>query len=399
MKKLILFVLMFASIAGIDCHATVPQGAIRFIYDSHLYLQTTLNQKTQATIIYDTAADLLHLDADFLRLNNLENAFGKKGKAHMRGAGNSPFILVETFIEPIEINCGDRTYKNHVTPIIELRAMLGRYADGILGNTHLLQSPLQINFSQGYILPLTAPISDKLHDEYRPLEVRFKNNRIYVKASLRIDDQNTVEGWFLLDLGSGSTISLTHETLQQLDLSHTPKASFSTQQGGIGGGSDEAIFRAANFTMGDLFENIVISASFNEHGALSKNQPYVGIIGNQIWSLYDLIIDPTTQKVWVKRNDNKGSYSEASTTHMAVVDRTDISEGWIVNGLYEGGIAQQAGIEIGDVILAINGRKVAEITWEEQRKGLDLKGETQYTVKKKSGETVTYTLQIQDPII
>ncbi len=67
--------------------------------------------------------------------------------------------------------------------------------------------------------------------------------------------------------------------------------------------------------------------------------------------------------------------------------------------MYKGGIAEQAGIEIGDVILAINDRPVKEISWEEQRKGLNLKGETKYTVRKANGEVVTYMLFIQKQII
>lgn len=73
---------------------------------------------------------------------------------------------------------------------------------------------------------------------------------------------------------------------------------------------------------------------------------------------------------------------QSSVTHMATFDRTDIYEGWIVNGLYKGGIAEKAGIEIGDIIITINNRPVKEITWEEQRKGLNLNGEVEYTVKK-----------------
>ena len=84
---------------------------------------------------------------------------------------------------------------------------------------------------------------------------------------------------------------------------------------------------------------------------------------------------------------------------MAVINRTDICEGWIINGLYKGGIAEQAGIEIGDIIIAINDRPVKEITWEEQRKGLGLNGKTEYTIKKRNGEIVTYVLYIRNPII
>lgn len=84
---------------------------------------------------------------------------------------------------------------------------------------------------------------------------------------------------------------------------------------------------------------------------------------------------------------------------MGYLDRTDITDGWIVSSMYEGGIAQKAGFEIGDIILSINGRPVKEISWEEQRKGLGLTGRTIYEVKKKNGEIVTYILVIDKEII
>lgn len=84
---------------------------------------------------------------------------------------------------------------------------------------------------------------------------------------------------------------------------------------------------------------------------------------------------------------------------MGYLDRTDITDGWIVSSMYDGGIAQQAGFEIDDIVLSINGRPVKDITWEEQRKGLGLKGPTTYVVKKKSGEVVTYILDIDKEII
>ena len=84
---------------------------------------------------------------------------------------------------------------------------------------------------------------------------------------------------------------------------------------------------------------------------------------------------------------------------MGYIDRTDITDGWIVSSMYEGGIAQKAGFEIDDVILSINGRPVKEIPWEEQRMGLGLNGRTTYEVRKKNGEIVTYMLDIDKEII
>lgn len=260
-------------------------------------------------------------------------------------------------------------------------------------------NPLEINFSESYLRQLKGPLLAEQLDNYVKLDARFEDNRIDVKATLQIDDENRLEGWFRMDLGCGSTIILTNETASALNFVDVPKAYFRTQAGGIGGGSEEVTIRAAKFCMVDTLENLVIDYSLNEKGALSSDRPYIGIIGNEIWSLYDIVLDPVSSSVWVKRNENQGTYAQSSVTHMATVDRTDICDGWIVNGLYKGGVAEQAGIEIGDIIVAINNRPVKEITWEEQRKGLELQGETIYTVQKPDGRIVSYTLFIGKQII
>lgn len=317
----------------------------------------------------------------------------------MGGAGNGEPERIDIFIDPITVHCGAREYQNEITPIIKLRDLLGRHTDGLLGNTHLLMNPLEINFSESYLRQLKEPLLVEQLDNYVKLDARFEDNRIDVKATLQIDDENSLEGWFRMDLGCGSTIILTNETASAFNFMDVPKAYFRTQAGGIGGGSEEVTIRAAKFCMVDTLENLVIDYSLNEKGALSSDRPYIGIIGNEIWSLYDIVLDPVSSSVWVKRNENQGTYAQSSVTHMVTGDRTDICGGWIVNGLYKGGVAEQAGIEIGDIIVAINNRPVKEITWEEQRKGLELQGETTYTVQKPDGQIVSYTLFIGKQII
>lgn len=44
--------------------ADVPEEAIPFVFDGHLYLQSTLNDTIPVTLIYDTGADFLYLDED-----------------------------------------------------------------------------------------------------------------------------------------------------------------------------------------------------------------------------------------------------------------------------------------------------------------------------------------------
>ena len=88
MKKIFCLVCFFLALFSLKSIADVPEGAIPFVFDGHLYLQSTLNDTIPVTLIYDTGADFLYLDEDYLKLNHLQNAFGRKGKATMGGAGN-----------------------------------------------------------------------------------------------------------------------------------------------------------------------------------------------------------------------------------------------------------------------------------------------------------------------
>lgn len=64
----ILFSLFFSALFSLKSIAAVPEGAIPFVFDGHLYLQSTLNDTIPVTLIYDTGADFLYLDEDYLKL-------------------------------------------------------------------------------------------------------------------------------------------------------------------------------------------------------------------------------------------------------------------------------------------------------------------------------------------
>ncbi|MDE7149403.1 MAG: hypothetical protein K2O01_03195 [Bacteroidales bacterium] len=175
-----------------------------------------------------------------------------------------------------------------------------------------------------------------------------------------------------------------------MDLTDKPKAHWRYLAGGIGGGSDEWVLKTEAFSLLDTMDNVVIACSLNKSGFLSSGF-YLGLIGNKALSRYDWLIDAPNQAVYARPNNGEGAsaaYLRPRTIkneQMIYIDRTDIGDGWVVNGLHVGGIADTAGIRLGDTIVAINGRAVRDILWEEQRRGLNLQGETRYTVRPKDG--------------
>lgn len=54
-------------------YASVPAGAIPFVLDSHVYVQAVIADSVPVSLIYDTGADRLYLDQDYMKLSD----FGK----------------------------------------------------------------------------------------------------------------------------------------------------------------------------------------------------------------------------------------------------------------------------------------------------------------------------------
>ena len=396
MRKLITLYCLIAS-----CHnvfADLPEKAIPFILDSHVYIQGVVADTIPISLIYDTGADRLYLDKDYMDLSSLGKLPYRKATARMGGAGNDGPQTVPIIIDTISLRMGNVDYKEHITPVINLREILGRHTDGMIGNNAMFDKPLLVNYSDGYLLSV-ANLTPSMLEGYTKLPAKFNNNRIDIECELKIDSLQTVKGAFRLDLGCGSTIILTNATLKNLDLSGKPQAKCYYSNMGVGGDGTDVNFRADSFKFLDELHNVVVSASYNTEGALS-DRAHLGIIGNDILCHYDLIIDAPDNTLYARRNSNvDNSYQKSSKIQMGYLDRTDISDGWIISSIYDGGIAQQAGFEIGDIILSINGRPVKEISWEEQRKGLGLNGQTTYEVMKKNGETVSYVLDIDKEIL
>lgn len=397
MKIICAFVVSVMSCV-LSVSAEIPEKAIPFILDSHVYIQGVLADTIPVSLIYDTGADRLYMDKDYMDLSVFGKLPFRKGKAKMGGAGNDGVHTVPIIIDTIPLQMGNVVYKEHITPMINLREILGRHADGMIGNNALFDRPLLVNYTDGYILPLDSVTASML-DGYTKLPAQFNDNRIDIECVLKIDSVQSVKGTFRLDLGCGSTIILTNAARKGLDLTGKPQAQCYYSNMGVGGDGTDVNFRADSFKFLDELYNVVVSASCNTEGALS-DRSHLGIIGNDILCHYDLIIDAPNNTLYARRNGNDdNSYQKSSSIQMGYIDRTDITDGWIVSSMYEGGIAQKAGFEIDDVILSINGRPVKEIPWEEQRMGLGLNGRTTYEVRKKNGEIVTYMLDIDKEII
>lgn len=94
------------------------------------------------------------------------------------------------------------------------------------------------------------------------------------------------------------------------------------------------------------------------------DKPYLGVISNTYLSNFNIIIDVKNHTLYLHRF--KETKPLKPTYDYEFQNRTDIEKGWIVRSLTRDGDAVGAGMELGDIITAINGKSVSEYTWDEE---------------------------------
>lgn len=391
MKNFLLSLLLLLA-AATTCAGTHDNDSIPFMYRGHLYLDATINNTIPCRVIFDTGgADIFGIDSVFLAHSVWKPQ--KLGQAMAGGAAGKTKVRV--IFEPATVKISNHTEKFEYVPIFKLRDVLDCHVDGIIGIKDIMNHPFEINFEHGYI---KQHIVDKPQvDGYIKVPIIYKDKRILLQAETVIAGKS-IKGTYLMDTGGGGTINFTAATTRQNSLETIEGKRIVTDctQFGLGDKEQETIvtMKSLHFIIGnDTITNKEFDYIPEGVGAFSDRE-YLGTIGNNIWSKYNIIIDANAGFMYLKRFKPEKEDGESYGYNFR--NRTDIGKGWIVSSLERGGAAAIAGLELNDIIITVNGKNVEDYTWEEEREIDDLPSQD-LVVKGRDGTTRQIHLEPKDP--
>ena len=362
-RPLAWFLLAFAFPACAFCQEAGQPDAYAIDFYGHIYLRNQFGGRP-SHFIFDTGSPYTCADSTFIASGHFD--FKKVGKARMGGAGKDrvKVPLVMDTVPNCFLAC---RHVPSMIPVIQLKPILGDYADGIVGMDYFGQKVFRIDYANGRMRVYERLDSIDLTG-FTPVDIEIDDSRIYVPAAVSVNDTLTIAGKMLVDLGSGGSFTLTSATARKyrLDSLVARKLRYYTAYGGIGGEGSSYDFRAAGARIGDFeWADVLMDYSLNESGALA-DRPYLGIVGNEVWSRFEVVFDLPGSRIYLRRNADYGKPYEMGTFGFGYVDRSETLGCWVVTGLYEGGKAERTGLRIDDHILRLNGRPVGEldIDWQ-----------------------------------
>ena len=335
----------------------LPEGAIAFDYSNHLYFDVVLRDSVAARMIFDTGNTNILID------NKLFKEYFAPSETLQRtiiqGTGNS-LEAVYRDTSDWKYSIGEYNQTEQGAIIMDLQKILGNEADGMFGMEFMRGRKVEFNYADGYMLIL--PQEAQPAEGYTCVKCKWLDNRearMVIPISLKVNDEVSFDGNFLVDIGSSGGVSLNSSLVAKLKLNRVladvKKKIYDT--GGVGGSRTDYIFTAKGISVaGYEIEDVVTDFSGNTQGMMA-NDKFDGLVGNAFFERFDVIFDFAKCEIWLRPNRNFG-ITKRYDSGMTLTPQAD---GWIVNGLVEGGNAQQSGIRRGDLITSINGLKPNEV--------------------------------------
>ena len=342
---------------------SVPDNAVPIVYRGHIYIPSEIDS-IQGNILFDSGASGgLYLDSTFFANNPFRKFNFLNG--YLPGAGSGKPQKVNIITDTVSYKFNNYEKNISFIPIFLLKPILGDFADGILGLQYF--KVLEINYLHEYII-LHDKINTVNTSEYVKIKMKKENNQFLLPVSIQINNDISINEYFLLDLGSGGSISLTSTTSGKYKLHEniTEKVQYFTKYGGVSGESSSCDFRANSIKIGDYkLEDVVMDYSEDKSGSLS-NSYYAGLVGNELLEKFDVIIDFVNNDLYLKPNQNFDKPFNFGKRSFGYVDRSITMNAWIVTGLYKNRNAEIAGLKIDDKIISVNGIDIHKIPYKEQ---------------------------------
>ena len=330
----------------------LPEGAVPLEYDGHIRFEATVGDSVPARLLFDTGAAGLYLDSLWQERSGI-GAETRTETWMAAGAGTQP-VRCGVLFDEITFRMDTIVHTSRMTPLLDFRGMLGRGSDGIFGLQYMAGYCVEFDLKEGWMRAVSPDTLRQAGFVRYPLEE--ENGRLYLPVRVRAAGRE-VEGRFLLDTGSPGTLSMTGAGWGAV--SCRPDAVlYRTISGGVGGSAASLCLRADSvWFCGSEFAGVPVDVSLNRTGALSRTD-MVGIVGNGLLERFSFAIDFGAPALWVRPRAEAGKPFDFVTPGFSAIDRTDIMDGWLVTGLFDGHAPQ--GMQPGDIIVSCDGVRMVD---------------------------------------
>jgi predicted aspartyl protease len=405
----ILMVLVLAGVIIIPGLSAIPSAKVQLdestrdegllagipfqLYGNMIVTQLSVDDSIPLNFIFDTGAGgtiINESTADSLGIVG-DEAVSREGATGMAEIVQSTDHVVSV---------GDISFQDVTLGIAELghiEKRIGMPIDGVIGWLILSQYAVRIDYDAMLI---------EIYDNHK-FEYDFGNSgyalgvqgtAIFANVTTTFKSGNTFTGKVLVDTGASNTFYFNTPFIEENDLLAEMDTYYERETQGISAESAQAYTTMlASLSIGEYeFSTLPVTMAIAEAGASSWSGP-MGILGNSVLKRFNVFIDLQQEMMSLEPNRLYHDQFEVNCSGLELVT-DDAFQRVIIDHVYAGSPGEEAGLEVGDEILQINGANVSDFQLPQIRSMLRQDGQEIEILINREGELYDYLLTLR-PLI
>ena len=363
------------------------------LYGNVIVTEISVDESVPLNFIFDTGAGGTVINA------NTAASLGIVGDETVSREGATGMAEIVRSTDHI-VYVEDISFQDVTLGIAELghiEKRIGTPIDGVIGWLILSQYAVRIDYDT-----MLIEIYDNNKFEYdfgdSGYTLEVQGTTIFTNVTTAFKSGNIFTGKVLVDTGAGNTFYFNTPFIEENNLLAEMDTYYERETRSLSTESSHVYTTMlASLTIGDYkLYTLPITMAIAEAGAISWSGP-MGILGNGVLKHFNVFIDLQQQMMSLEPNRLYHDQFEVNCSGLELVT-DDAFQGVIIDHIYAGSPAHEAGLKVGDEIVQINGANVSDFQLPQIRSMLSQDGEEIEILIDREGELRSYTLKLQ-PLI
>jgi hypothetical protein len=335
--------------------ATKGTAKLPFDYRArHVWLKASVNGGPPEDFLFDTGASVTVLDSAWAATHGLKTS-GRMQAAGAGAAGGASFTTLGSLRVASPANDGVELHDVKVAVLDvnpSFEPMFWRSMAGVIGYDVISRFVVTVDYDDS-LLVLHDPATWTYTGTEKPLSMVMNGTVPALKG--KFDDAD--EGLFRLDVGSSSTVDVHAPFAKRTGILNRMGKTTRFDGVGFGGTFSSDVGRLRSMSLGPYeWDDPVVTVSHATEGAFASEE-FAGNIGNRILERFKVTFDYERRQVYLEPGKRYADRDQLTRTGVLLTKRS----GQVgVESVLADSPAERAGLRIGDQVLAVDGRDIAQ---------------------------------------
>ena len=322
---------------------------------NHVILQGTVNGSGPFSFALDTAASWSAMSLKLAKALGLP----LRGGGHTEGAGGR---VEAAQVSSVSLSLPGATLSNLDIAAFSFEGLerhSGRPLDIILGYELFRRYVVEIDFAAKYI-NLFEPKTYEYDGNGEIIPLAFHENLPHVRASIETPGQKPITDKFVIDVGSGYPVSLQRHLIDKHQL-RLKRGTIETHVTGVGGSIPVTIGRLSRLRLGRFSIQAALTMYPSTRRGVFALSSIAGNIGTGVLRRFKVTFDYARARMILEPNSEFHQNDEYDMSGVRLVAEGPNLKDFRIAEILEASPAKDAGLQVGDLIVELDGRPASEV--------------------------------------